>query len=164
MRESPFPVWRMPWSLQGEVHPNVPAVKQVDQRTHSFSWTTVQKASTTQDGLEELRCSCGMVKERSTIPASQAYVNELYQNLGKAPENGEVSFDSGRIYTISDYLIRKLQERADVTTTITFEYNRTKYRMIIPAGVDYTEMLEDEDYFYGYFYFAQKVGAKVEIL
>lgn len=69
MKESPFPVWRMPWSLQGEVHPNVPAVKQVDQRTHSFSWTTVQKASTTQDGLEELRCSCGMVKERSTIPA-----------------------------------------------------------------------------------------------
>lgn len=68
MRESPFPVWRMPWSLQGEVHPNVPAVKQVDQHTHSFSWTTVQKASTTQDGLEELRCSCGMVKERSTIP------------------------------------------------------------------------------------------------
>ena len=61
-------------------------------------------------------------------------------------------------------MIRKLQERADVTTTITFEYNRTKYRMIIPAGVDYTEMLEDEDYFYGYFYFAQKVGAKVDIL
>ena len=69
MRDSPCPVWRMPWSLQGEVHPNVPAVKQVDQRTHSFSWTTVQKASTIQDGLEELRCSCGMVKERSTIPA-----------------------------------------------------------------------------------------------
>ena len=49
-------------------------------------------------------------------------------------------------------------------TTIIFEYNRTKYRMIIPAGADYTEMLEDEDYFYGYFYFAQKVGAKVETL
>lgn len=88
----------------------------------------------------------------------------MYQNLGKAPENGEVSFDSGRIYTISDYLIKKFRERADVTTTITFEYNRTKYRMIIPAGADYTEMLEDEDYFYGYFYFAQKVGAKVETL
>lgn len=151
-------------SPKPEVHPNVPAVKPVDQHTHSFSWTTVQKASTIQDGLEELRCSCGMVKERSTIPASQAYVNELYQNLGKAPENGEVSFDSGRIYTISDYLIKKFRERADVTTTITFEYNRTKYRMIIPAGADYTEMLEDEDYFYGYFYFAQKVGAKVETL
>ena len=117
-----------------------------------------------EDGLEELRCSCGIVKDRSVVPASQAYVNELYQNLSKALAEGEVSFDSGRIYTISDYLIRKLQERADVTTAITFEYNQDKYRMIIPAGVDYSELLEDEDYFYGYFYFAKKVGARVESL
>ena len=146
------------------VKPNVPASGPASQHTHNFSWVTVQKASTTQDGLEELKCTCGMVKESSVIPASQAYVNELYQNLGKASENGEVSFDSGRIYTISDYLLKKLQERSDVTTTITFEYNRKKYRMIIPAGVDYTELLEDEDYFYGYFYFAKKVGAKIEEL
>lgn len=105
-----------------------------------------------------------MVKESSIIPASQAYVNELYQNLGKASENGEVSFDSGRIYTISDYLIKKLQDRPDVVTTITFEYDHKKYQMIIPAGADYTELLEDEEYFYGYFYFAKKVGAKVEEL
>ena len=146
------------------VKPNVPASGPTSQHTHNFSWVTVQKASTTQDGLEELKCACGMVKESSVIPASQVYVNELYQNLGKASENGEVSFDSGRIYTISDYLIKKLQERSDVTTTITFEYNRKKYRMIIPAGVDYTELLEDEEYFYGYFYFAKKVGAKIEEL
>lgn len=36
--------------------------------------------------------------------------------------------------------------------------------MMIPAGVDYSELLEDEDYFYGYFYFAKKVGARVESL
>ena len=124
----------------------------------------MQTASKTQDGLEELKCDCGMVKESSVIPASQVYVNELYQNLGKAPKDGEVSFDSGRIYTISDYLIKKLQERADVTTTITFEYQYKKYRMIIPAGVDYTEFLEDDVYFYGYFYFAKEVGAKIEEL
>lgn len=141
-----------------------PASSQAPQHEHSFSWVTVQTASTAQDGLEELRCSCGIVKELSVVPASQAYVNELYQNLSKALAEGEVSFDSGRIYTISDYLIRKLQERADVTTTITFEYNQDKYRMIIPAGVDYSELLEDEDYFYGYFYFAKKVGARVESL
>lgn len=141
-----------------------PASSQAPQHEHSFNWVTVQTASAMQDGLEELRCSCGIVKERSVVPASQAYVNELYQNLSKALAEGEVSFDSGRIYTISDYLIRKLQERADVTTTITFEYNQDKYRMIIPAGVDYSELLEDEDYFYGYFYFAKKVGARVESL
>ena len=141
-----------------------PASSQAPQHEHSFGWVTVQTASAAQDGLEELRCSCGIVKERSVVPASQAYVNELYQNLSQALAEGEVSFDSGRIYTISDYLIRKLQERADVTTTITFEYNQDKYRMMIPAGVDYSELLEDEDYFYGYFYFAKKVGARVESL
>ena len=141
-----------------------PASSQTPQHEHSFGWVTVQTASAAQDGLEELRCSCGIVKERSVVPASQAYVNELYQNLSKALAEGEVSFDSGRIYTISDYLIRKLQERADVTTTIIFEYNQDKYRMIIPADVDYSELLEDEDYFYGYFYFAKKVGARVESL
>lgn len=141
-----------------------PASSQAPLHEHSFNWVTVQTASAMQDGLEELRCSCGIVKERSVVPASQAYVNELYQNLSQALAEGEVSFDSGRIYTISDYLIRKLQERADVTTTITFEYNQDKYRMMIPAGVDYSELLEDEDYFYGYFYFAKKVGARVESL
>lgn len=146
------------------VKPDVPVKNPVSQHTHNFSWVTVQKASKTQDGLEELKCDCGMVKESSVIPASQVYVNELYQNLGKAPKDGEVSFDSGRIYTISDYLIKKLQERADVTTTITFEYQYKKYRMIIPAGVDYTEFLEDDVYFYGYFYFAKEVGAKIEEL
>ena len=141
-----------------------PASSQAPLHEHSFNWVTVQTASAMQDGLEELRCSCGIVKECSVVPASQAYVNELYQNLSQAFAEGEVSFDSGRIYTISDYLIRKLQERADVTTTITFEYNQDKYRMMIPAGVDYSELLEDEDYFYGYFYFAKKVGARVESL
>lgn len=141
-----------------------PASSQAPLHEHSFNWVTVQTASAMQDGLEELRCSCGIVKECSVVPASQAYVNELYQNLSQALAEGEVSFDSGRIYTISDYLIRKLQERADVTTTITFEYNQDKYRMIIPAGVDYSELMEDEDYFYGYFYFAKKVGARVESL
>lgn len=141
-----------------------PASSQAPLHEHSFNWVTVQTASAMQDGLEELRCSCGIVKERSVVPASQAYVNELYQNLSQALAEGEVSFDSGRIYTISDYLIRKLQERADVTTTITFEYNQDKYRMMIPAGVNYSELLEDEDYFYGYFYFAKKVGARVESL
>ena len=141
-----------------------PASSQAPLHEHSFNWVTVQTASAMQDGLEELRCSCGIVKERSVVPASQAYVNELYQNLSQALAEGEVSFDSGRIYTISDYLIRKLQERADVTMTITFEYNQDKYRMMIPAGVDYSELMEDEDYFYGYFYFAKKVGARVESL
>lgn len=147
-----------------EAKPAASAGSPAPRHEHNFRWVTVQTASAAQDGLEELRCDCGMVMESSVIPASQAYVNELCRNLAMAMENGSVTFDSGRIYTISDYIIKRLQDRADVTTTITFEYDHSKYRMIIPAGVDYTELLEDDEYFYGYFYFAKKVGARVETL
>ena len=129
---------------------------------HSYSWVTVQEATTEQDGIEEYRCSCGAVAERSVIPASQVFVKGLYGEIKNAPLNGTVTFDSGRLYTMSDYLIKKLAERSDVTTVVTFEYNKTAYRMTIPAGADYSALLADEDYFYGYFYFAQLVGAMIE--
>ena len=132
--------------------------------THNFVWTTVQEVTTEQDGLEELRCECGAVEGRSVIPASQVFVKGLYGQIKNAAENGTVSFDSGKLYTMSDYLIKKLQERNDVTTVINFEYQQVKYRMTIPAGKDYTKLLEDQDYFYGYLFFANEIGATVEAL
>lgn len=129
---------------------------------HSYSWVTVQEATTDQDGIEEYRCSCGAVAERSVIPASQVFVKGLYREIKNVPLNGTVTFDSGRLYTMSDYIIKKLAERSDVITVVTFEYNKTAYRLTIPAGADYSALLADEDYFYGYFYFAQLVGATIE--
>ena len=129
---------------------------------HSFSWVTVQEAGAGQDGIEEYRCSCGDVAERSMIPASQVFVKGLYGEIKNAPQNGLVQFDSGRLYTMSDYIIRKLAERSDITTVVTFEYERKAYKMTIPAGLDYTTILADTDCFYGYFYFAKLVGATIE--
>lgn len=129
---------------------------------HVYSWTTVQEVSAGQDGIEEYRCSCGDVAERSMIPASQVFVKGLYGEIKNAPQNGLVQFDSGRLYTMSDYIIRKLAERNDVTTVVTFEYERKIYKMTIPAGLDYTTILADTDRFYGYFYFAKLVGATIE--
>ena len=34
--------------------------------------------------------------------------------------------------------------------------------MTIPAGSDYSALLADEDMFYGYFYFANQIGAQIE--
>lgn len=133
-----------------------------EEHSHSYSWVTVQEATTGQDGMEEYRCSCGAVAERSVIPASQVFVKGLYGEVKNAPINGTVTFDSGRLYTMSDYIVKKIAERSDVTTVVTFEYNKTAYRMTIPAGADCSALLADEDYFYGYFYFAQLVGATIE--
>ncbi len=153
--------------LSAKPTPNVDSItskKSMIQHTHNFKWVVIQNVSKTQDGIEELKCSCGSVSERSIVPSSQVYINELYQIIDTALANEHILFASDKIYTISDYLIKKLQERADVTIAIIFEYDRKKYQIIIPANIDYTELLEDEDYFYGYFYFANKIGAKIEII
>lgn len=136
--------------------------KTEEVHAHSYSWVTVQEAGAGQDGMEEYRCSCGDVKERSVIPASQVFVKGLYGELKNASLNGTVTFDTGRLYTLSDYLVKKLAERSDVTVEITFEYEKKPYKMIIPAGVDYAALLDDEENFYGYFYFAKVTGATIE--
>ena len=130
--------------------------------SHSYSWVTVQAPGVGQDGIEEYRCSCGAVADRSVIPATQAAVSGMMDAIENAPTGGNISFDSGRFYTMSDKIIKKLAERSDVITEITFEYQGIAYKMTIPAGIDYTAILADEESFYGYFYFAQLIGATIE--
>ena len=166
MRQSPGPGFKYYRLVIHEDTPQTPSSEPVKTEApihkHSYSWVTVQEAGVGQDGIEEYRCSCGDVAERSVIPASQVFVKGLYGEVKNAPLNGTVTFDSGRQYTMSDYIVKKLAERSDVTTVVTFEYNKTAYRMTIPAGADYSALLADEDYFYGYFYFAKLVGATIE--
>lgn len=136
--------------------------KAEEAHAHSYSWVTVQEASAGQDGLEECRCSCGDVLERNLIPACSAAVKGLCDSVKNAPQNGVVRLDTGRLYTLSDDIVRKLAERTDVTIEVTFEYQRKAYRMTIPAGVDYSALLAEKAGFYGYFYFAGAVGAVIE--
>lgn len=131
---------------------------------HSYSWVTVREVTTEWDGIEEYRCSCGDVRERRTIPQATIYVSGLVETIQKVPENGDASFESGWYHTMTDYIVEKLAQRSDATFVITFEYKEVLYKMTIPSGVDYSALLADEEYFYGYFYFAQLIGATIEIL
>lgn len=155
-------IYMLRYSTGSSTTPSADPTKIEEVHEHFYSWETVQEATTEQDGIEEYRCSCGDVKERSVIPASQALVSGLLDIVKNAPLNGVVQYDSGRLYTMSDYIIKKLAERSDVTTVITFEYERKPYKMTIPAGVDYSAILADDDYFYGYFYFAKITGSTIE--
>ena len=115
------------------------------------------------DGLEQYLCtSCGMVEESHAIPAGVATVKDLYGNVKEAPENGSVTYDAGKLYTISDYLLKKMAERSDVTVKVQFEYRNMKYELTFPAGTDYTPVLTDEETMYGYFGVAAKLGLRVE--
>ena len=128
----------------------------------NFQWVTTMDPQPGVDGLEEYKCmSCGMVKESQPIPAGMATVKNLYGFIKDAPANGTVTTDFGKLHTISDYLLKKMAERNDVTATIQFEYNNTKLQITFPAGTDYTPVLTDTDTMYGFYGVAAKLGLTV---
>ena len=139
-------------------------VSVVDTPSHTcnFQWVTTIDPSAGADGLEEYKCVyCGVVQESHSIPASVAAVKDFYGKVKDAPANGTVTYDSGKLYTISDYLLKKLSERSDVTLTVNFEYQNAKYELTFPAGTNFTPVLTDEDTMYGYFGVAAKLGLTV---
>ena len=130
--------------------------------TCNFQWVTTIDPEVGMDGLEEYKCvECGAVQESHPIPASVAAVKDFYGKVKDAPANGTVTYDSAKLYTISDYLLKKMSERSDVAVTINFEYQNAKYELTFQAGTDYTPVLTDEDTMYGYFGVAAKLGLTV---
>lgn len=136
--------------------------KPEQRHTCNFQWTMTLDPSVGMDGLEEYKCIyCGFVQESHAIPAGIAYVKELYGDIKNAPKNGSVTYDAGKLYTISDYLLKKMAEQNDVAVTIKFEYQNKKYQLTFPAGLNYSAVLTDEETMYGYFGVAAKLGLKV---
>lgn len=129
--------------------------------THNYSWVVDMDASMEKDGEALYRCSCGDVKYRQPIPASEVYVKNLYGEIRFADQGATVTFDAKKNSCISDYIIGILAQRSDVTTTITFEYKNAKYQFTIPAGTDFTSLLNDDEKFYGFFGFCGKLGIPV---
>lgn len=130
--------------------------------THYYTWVTAREATKDVDGLEEYKCACGVVAEQVIMPAGQAVVKGFCKAVREAAADGSVSYDTKGFCTMSDKMVACLAERTDVTVELTFIYQKTPYRMIIPAGSDYSALLADEDMFYGYFYFADQIGAQIE--
>lgn len=130
--------------------------------TCNFQWVTTIDPTTGADGLEEYKCVyCGAVQESHPIPAGVAAVKDFYGKVKDAPANGTVTYDSGKLYTISDYLLKKMSERSDVAVTVNFEYQNAKYELTFPAGTDFTPVLADEETMYGYFGVSAKLGLTV---
>ena len=128
----------------------------------SFEWVITLDPTTGADGLEEYKCTgCGVVQESHPIPASVAVVKDFYGKVKEAPEKGSITYDSGKLHTISDYILKKMAERNDVSVTVKFEYQNKKYQLTFPAGLDYSAVLTDEETMYGYFGAAAKLVLKV---
>ncbi|MGN1160190.1 MAG: hypothetical protein ACI4SE_08315 [Lachnospiraceae bacterium] len=132
--------------------------------THSYSWVTVREADMNHEGLEAYRCSCGDVKESRIFGSDVVFVSGMLSGIKNAPLGGVIEYESGEYHTMMDKMIALLAERSDVSMVTTFTYNGVNYKMTVPAGVDYTEMLSDDEIYYGYFYFALLTGATIEVV
>lgn len=128
---------------------------------HEYHWTIDTDPSMDGDGVALYRCNCGDVKYRQPIPATEAYVKKLYGEIRLADQGAAVTFDAKKNSCISDYIIGILAQRSDVTSTITFEYKNVKYQFTIPAGCDFTSLLNDNEKFYGFFDFCGRLGIPV---
>ena len=128
----------------------------------SFQWVTTVEPQPDADGLKEYKCTgCGAVQEQKAIPASVASVQNLCGFVYHAPQNGTVTTDFGRLHTISNYILKKMAERSDVTSIIQFEYKNQKLQIIFPAGTDYSPVLNDDDMMYGFYGIAPRLGLSV---
>ena len=125
-------------------------VNRIPEHVCQYEWETVREAGAGQDGLEQYLCKlCGSVQSTLTIPASQYQVQELYTKVTGAAEGETVTYDMGQIHTVCDKLFTKLQERGDITLILTYRYKGADHRTTFPAGADYTELMADEEQFYG---------------
>lgn len=129
------------------------AAERLSEGSHTtceYEWVTVREAGAGVDGEEWYQCKhCGRVESVQIIPAASYQTARLYEAVGKAREAETVTYDLGNFHTIADTLLTTLQNRSDVTLVLTFTYQNRCYETTFPKGTDYTELLEDEDFFYG---------------
>ena len=145
-------------------NPTTPSSNPVEEPTkieevheHSYSWVTVQEASTGQDGIEEYRCSCGAVAERNVIPAGMAMVKDLVRQIETAPENSTVEIKTEYFTCYTAYIMNALRKRPDVSLKTTFkDYDKdgSIKTFTIPAG----KAPDDNELFYGFTYLGNLYG------
>ena len=131
---------------------------------HAYEWQILTDPTIDEDGVYAYICSCGDIKEKQPISAAQVFVKDLYGKVKEAPQNGTVTYDAKAWSTISDYLLKKMAERNDVTVTIRFQYQKADYEITFPAGTDYTAVLNDTETMYGFFGIANILGMEVKAL
>lgn len=141
---------------------SIPAARSNHQ--HTYEWQILTDPTIDEDGVYAYICSCGDIKEKQPISAAQVFVKDLYGKVKEAPQNGTVTYDAKSWSTISDYLLKKMAERNDVTVTIRFQYQKADYEITFPAGTDYTAVLNDTETMYGFFGIANILGMEVKAL
>ena len=121
-----------------------------EEHNCSNSWTTLSEGSAYEALYEIYSCKvCGKVSKFNYIRPEDFVQERLEKQIKGARKDWVVISELGIYNTVEDKLFQWLSERNDVTLMVTFEYQGVYCQATFPAGTDYTELLQDDEKFYG---------------
>lgn len=142
---------------------STPSAPATPPHVHSCTWQVLQAATPKYAGVEGYVCSdCGAIVAKREIKPDAAIMNTMTTAFAAPAAGKGIEIDTLWWHTMTDGLIQELAKNSTSEIKITFDYQGKRYLMTIPAGTDYTALLEDKVFFYGYFYFASLIKASVE--
>lgn len=135
---------------------------------HNFVETTVQEATDSSDEIVVCKCSiCGLEENGGTQfskpgTAVTQFLGNTIDQLGKAPENGNITINTEIWTCFNRRIIEALKNRQDVTTTVNFRYKGVAYTFTIPAGYGSEQLdgLLDENGYCGFMYLLSVFGGQ----
>ncbi|MGN0289325.1 MAG: hypothetical protein ACI4DQ_06865 [Lachnospiraceae bacterium] len=98
------------------------------------------------------------------VPEGVLFVENFNRRIRGAGQNGVVDYDSGLWNCLSDENIRCMADNPQVTINVTFVYQNVTYRFTIPAGTDFSGVLNDEEGIYGYLRLCELLNLPVTVV
>lgn len=130
--------------------------------SHTYEWVTLTTPTEDASGEEVYRCTkCGDISEKRELSAFSYQEEKFNGFIQNVKANDTLTYDCKRWTCFYDYEIKKMAERPDVTYVLKFEYKNKKYELTIPAGTDYSGILNDTAVCDGLFGVAKKLGLTV---
>lgn len=120
--------------------------------SHHYEWNVIQNATATQEGYEQLMCSCGSVLESRKISAFGCYLDEAKEAILNAAPGSKVKLDTNMWVSFNKEVMEAIDKRWDISIDTAFRYKGVDYTLTIPERTPDTKITEEGVDWYGYLY------------
>ena len=122
----------------------------VEAHECELRWRTISEGSAYSALYEVYQCIiCNKVEEINYKTPEVFVRDRLYEQIKNARKQSVFASEFGVYHTVHDKLFTMLSEKNDITVMITYQYDDNYYQTTFPAGADYTELLQDDEKYYG---------------
>lgn len=123
-------------------------VVEAEACSHRMDYAMVKQATPTSDSVLAYECViCGAVLDYVEVPNSAyaAFLKEAADAITNAQTN-EVIVSTDRWMSFNRNVFDAMKNRADVTVIVNYQYQGEKYQVIIPAGTDVNNLMDENGF------------------